>query len=70
MEPRELFVFKHNSALGEAPSHRLFDLVTTKVKDGVVSPRKYFDYETPSLDQTKLPAGVTLLTPFAIPAAA
>ncbi len=70
MSPRELFVFKHNSALGEAPAHKLFDLVTTKLKEGVVSPRKYSDYEPPVVDQSKLPKGVELVTPFAVPAAA
>ncbi len=70
MAPRELFVFKHSSALGEAPAHKLFDMVTTKLKEGVVSPRKFTDYEAPSFDISKLPAGVELLTPFAVPAMA
>jgi len=64
MSPRKLFVFKHDSALGEAPAHKLFDLVTTKLKDGVVSPRQYSDYEPPSIDTSKLPAGVELNLPF------
>ncbi len=70
MSPRGLFVFKHDSALGEAPAHRLFDLVTVKLKDGVVSPRNFSDYETPSVDSSKLPAGVQLITPFAASVAA
>ena len=70
MSPRGLFVFKHDSALGEAPAHRLFDLVTTKLKDGVVSPRNFSDYESPSVDSAKLPTGVELITPFAASAAA
>jgi CRISPR-associated protein Csd2 len=60
-----LYIFKHDSALGEAPSHRLFDLVKPKLKDGVVSPRKFEDYAIPDLDLSKLPPGVTLETPFA-----
>jgi CRISPR-associated protein Csd2 len=70
MAPRELFVFKHKSALGEAPAHKLFDLVNPQLRPGVVSPRKYSDYEPPAFDVSKLPEGVELLTPFAVPAAA
>ncbi len=70
MSPRELFVFKHDSALGEAPAHKLFDLVNPRLKDGVVSPRKYSDYEPPSVDASKLPKGVQLINPFAAAAAA
>ena len=70
MAPRELFLFKHNSRLGEAPAHKLFDLVTAKLKDGVVSPRKYSDYETPAVDRSQLPSGVELIMPFAVAAAA
>jgi CRISPR-associated protein Csd2 len=70
MSPRGLFVFKHNSALGEAPAHRLFDLVSTKLQDGVVSPRKFTDYEPISVDSSKLPSGVELVMPFAAAAAA
>jgi len=70
MAARDLFVFKHNSALGEAPAHKLFDLVTAKLKDGVVSPRKYTDYDVSSVDTSNLPAGVELLTPFAVSLAA
>jgi CRISPR-associated protein Csd2 len=64
MSPRGLYVFKHDSALGEAPAHRLFDLVKPKLKDGVVSPRRFEDYAIPDLDSTNLPPGVALETPF------
>jgi CRISPR-associated protein Csd2 len=70
MSPRGLFVFKHNSALGDAPAHRLFDLVTTKLKDDVVSPRKFTDYEPIMIDESKLPSGVELILPFASAVAA
>ncbi len=70
MSPRELFVFKHGSKLGEAPAHKLFDLVTPKLKEGVVSPRSFNDYIMPEVDTAKLPGGVELLTPFAVTAAA
>ncbi len=70
MSPRGLYVFKHDSALGEAPAHRLFDLVAPRLKEGVVSPRKFGDYERIEVDSSKLPSGVELITPFEVAAAA
>lgn len=70
MASRKLFVFRHASRLGEAPAHKLFDLVGVKCRDEVVSPRQYGDYEAPSVDVSRLPAGVELLTPFEKRAAA
>jgi CRISPR-associated protein Csd2 len=64
MAPRALYVFKHQSALGEAPSHKLFDMVTAKLKTGVVSPRSFADYELKCPDAEMLPKGVELLHPF------
>ena len=68
MSPRALFVFRHKSALGETAAHRLFDLITIRLKEGVVSPRQYSDYEPPSVNRSKLPEGVKLLDPWAVPA--
>jgi CRISPR-associated protein Csd2 len=59
MALRELIVFKHDGALGNAPAHKLFDLVSVKRKDGVSVPRKYGDYEV-SVDTDSLPQGVTI----------
>ena len=58
MAVRELIVFKHDSELGCAPAHKLFDLVQVAHKDGVTAPRAYSDY-TVSVAEDKLPAGVT-----------
>ena len=44
MVMRELIVFKHESPLGNAPSHKLFDLVTVKRRSDVDVPRLYADY--------------------------
>ncbi len=65
MAARRLFVFKHNSALGEAPAHRLFESVKAKLKDGVVVPRSFDDYELSGPTRESLPSGVELLDPFA-----
>ena len=44
MAVRELIVFKHDSELGNAPSHKLFDLVRVEKRSDVVTPRAYDDY--------------------------
>jgi CRISPR-associated protein Csd2 len=64
MSARHCFVFEHSSGLGEAPAHKLFDLVESRVKlrEGVEAPRDFSDYAVPTLDEIRplLPAGVTL----------
>ncbi|MDO4804278.1 MAG: type I-C CRISPR-associated protein Cas7/Csd2 [Lachnospiraceae bacterium] len=57
MATRKLIIFKHDSELGNAPAHKLFDLVTAKKKEGVDAPRDYTDYEI-SIEEGKLPEGV------------
>lgn len=57
MAVRELIVFRHDSELGNAPAHKLFDLIRVQRKDDVVYPRAYSDY-TVSVDLDKLPKGV------------
>lgn len=42
---RKLYVFKHDTALGNAPAHVLFDKLSIKKKDGVETPRSFSDYE-------------------------
>ncbi|WP_458072168.1 type I-C CRISPR-associated protein Cas7/Csd2 [Rhodanobacter sp. BL-MT-08] len=61
MSARKLIVFKHDSALGNAPAHQLFDLVNVTRKDGeVASPaRQYADYRI-DVARDRLPVGVTL----------
>ena len=60
MAVRELIIFKHDSELGCAPAHKLFDLVTVKRKEDIVSPRAYSDYSV-TVDTENLPAGVTCI---------
>lgn len=62
MATRKLFVFEHDSALGSAPAHRLFDLVKYRRKDVSKPPRDFSDYEQVEADGLgSLPAGVKLL---------
>lgn len=44
MAARKLYVFKHKDELGNAPSHKLFDMVKVEKNDGVIIPRKFGDY--------------------------
>ena len=59
MTTRGLIVFKHNSELGNAPAHTLFDRVKIKRKDGVEAPRSVGDYDI-QVDDKALPDGVTI----------
>ncbi len=60
MNPRGLIVFKHKSQLGEAQSHKLFDAVTLKKKDGVEVPRSFTDYEV-TIDRSAIPEGIEII---------
>jgi CRISPR-associated protein Csd2 len=60
MNPRALIVFKHDTALGVAPSHKLFDLVTITKKAGVEAPRSFVDYDL-NINEAALPSGVSLI---------
>jgi CRISPR-associated protein Csd2 len=57
MAPRGIYVFSHESKLGNAPAHKLFELIEVKSKSS--TPRKFGDYEV-SIDEANLPPGVTL----------
>lgn len=59
MATRGLYVFQHESELGNAPAHRLFEQVRVKLNDGVAAPRSFADY-TVLADDATLPAGVVL----------
>ena len=59
MACRGLYVFSHESSLGNAPAHRLFDRVDVQRNDGVEAPRKFRDY-TVMVDETGLPQSVAL----------
>ena len=61
MATEKLIVFRHETALGNAPSHRLFDLVQIARKPDVAVPRSFKDYEVVLPDRATLPAGVELV---------
>jgi len=57
---RKLVVFRHESKLGNAPAHRLFELVKVRrITGDSQPPRSFTDYEV-IIDRPAVPAGVTL----------
>jgi CRISPR-associated protein Csd2 len=58
MATRGLYVFEHESELGNAHAHALFDRV--KIRRRSDAPRSFSDYEV-QVDEAALPAGVRLM---------
>jgi len=56
---RKLYVFKHNSVLGNCPAHILFDKIKVEKKKDIITPRKFDDYNI-FIDET-IPAGVSFI---------
>ncbi len=60
MSARNLFVFKHQSALGNAPAQKLFDIVKVERSGNPAAPpRSFADYKV-TVEQAAVPAGVEL----------
>jgi CRISPR-associated protein Csd2 len=58
---RGLYVFEHNSPLGNAPAHQLFDRIRIEPMGAGAAPRSFDQYrDRITLDAAELPAGVTL----------
>jgi CRISPR-associated protein Csd2 len=60
MDARKLIVFQHSTALGNAPAHKLFDLVTVTRSNGNERPARSFSDYTVRVNQDKVPDGVTI----------
>jgi CRISPR-associated protein Csd2 len=60
MATRKLVVFKHDSDLGNAPSHLLFERVTVARDAAANPPRKFGDYVV-NIDKADVPAGVEII---------
>lgn len=60
MNARRLITFRHDSDIGNAPAHKLFDLVTTRRADPADKrpARDFADYVI-AFDETGVPSGVT-----------
>jgi CRISPR-associated protein Csd2 len=59
MATQKLFIFKHNSELGNAPAHKLFDLIKVERKNLSLPARKFSDYQV-DIEKEGLPGGVEL----------
>jgi len=60
MAARKLIIFEHDSALGNAPSHELFERVVVKRRDDSKPGRDYADYRV-EIDDGNLPDGVKIV---------
>ena len=60
MAPQKLVVFKHQTALGNAPTHKLFERVSVKRRSTVEVARAFSDYEV-VVDRDNLPTGIEVL---------
>jgi CRISPR-associated protein Csd2 len=56
---RALLVFEHNSQLGNAPRHKLFETVKVAKKTTVDFARSFADYEL-HVDKEAIPNGINL----------
>ena len=59
MATRGLYVFEHDSPLGNAPAHRLFERISVSRNDVAAPARAFSDFNV-SVDSAELPAGVGL----------
>ena len=60
MNARKLFVFKHDSPLGNAPAHKLFELITIERSNDTEKPaRSFSDYHI-AVNKSGIQSGVTL----------
>ncbi len=60
MATRKLVVFKHESELGNAPAHLLFERVKVTRNPQINPPRSFSDYQV-VVDQDNLPSGVSII---------
>ena len=60
MAVRKLIIFRHESELGNAPSHKTLDLVRIRRRDGVGIARSYEDYEV-EINKAGRPEGVEII---------
>jgi CRISPR-associated protein Csd2 len=60
MSTRKLIVFKHSTALGNAPAYKLFDSIKVERKDKTKPARAYEDYSI-TIDMEHIPQGVEVI---------
>lgn len=60
MNARKLFVFKHDSSLGNAPAHKLFDLITVERSGDTSKPARTFSNYVVEVNEAAVSKGVDL----------
>jgi len=60
MAAQKLIVFKHDSELGNAPAHKLFDMVRIEKREKSKPPRAFSDYDV-IVEKSDMPQGVELI---------
>ncbi|MFH1446613.1 MAG: type I-C CRISPR-associated protein Cas7/Csd2 [Chloroflexota bacterium] len=60
MATRKLIIFKHDSALGNAASHKLFETITIEKVNDSKPPRSFTDYVV-KFRKDQIPSGVTAI---------
>ena len=60
MAPQKLIVFKHQSSLGNAPAHKLFERIAVTRKESFQAARQFSDYAV-STNRDSLPENVELV---------
>jgi len=60
MASRRLIVFEHESKLGNAPAHKLFETIKVYRVDTARPPRSYGDYRV-EVDLAAVPPGVRVI---------
>jgi len=60
MAARKLVIFKHDSVMGNAPAHKLFDLVKVTRIDDSAPARSFADYRI-DIETQAVPEGVTVI---------
>lgn len=60
MSARRLIIFKHSSALGNAPANKLFDLVSVEPVDKDKASRSFADYRV-VIDRNKCPENIEII---------
>lgn len=58
MGPRGLYIFRHDSKLGNASAQELFDRIRVERQSDL--PRSFADYRV-TIDDSNMPEGVTLI---------
>ena len=59
MSTRGLYIFKHDSQLGNAPAHSLLGRIKPRLNEGVLAPRDWEDYHI-EVNREDVPTGVEL----------